>query len=168
MIEFILTFFYSGKIKKAPGTFGSMAAILFWFLLSKLFFINKISLHNQNIFWIIFLIAILLFGIFTIKKYTWQFRIIDHKSIVLDEVLGQIIALQMVFNFIYRGYFSNHILIAKHLIFCFVLFRFLDITKPLFIGWCDRNLKNPFGVMFDDLLCGLIVGGLGIGYVVLF
>ncbi len=162
MIELILTFFYTGKIKKAPGTFGSLSALLLWFLLTKLFFTQNISLTSQNIFWGLFLISILFFGIFTIKIYSKKFKTIDHGSIVLDEVLGQIIALQMTFNFIHHDYFSNNFLILNHLLFCFISFRFLDIKKPLFIGWCDKNLKNSFGVMFDDLLCGLIVGGIGI------
>ncbi len=157
MNELILTFFYSGKAKKAPGTFGSAAALGFWFLLSY-FFASKISLTNQNIFWGIFLILILIYGSLFIKNYAKKFGQIDHKSIVLDEVLGQVLALQISFNFIKQDYFSDNILIAEHLLFCFIFFRFFDITKPLFIGWCDRNLKNGFGVMFDDLLCGIIAG----------
>ena len=161
MRELILTFFYSGKALKAPGTFGSMAALIFWFLLTKLFFLREISLFNQNIFWIIFLIAIFFYGIFNIATYAKKFNQIDHSSIVLDEVVGQVLALQITFNLIADNYFSQNSLIIKHLIFCFVLFRFFDITKPSIIGWCDKNLKNGFGVMFDDLLCGLIVGLLG-------
>ncbi len=78
MNELILTFFYSGKAKKAPGTFGSATALGFWFLLSY-FFADKISLVNQNIFWVIFLIAILIYGCFFIKNYAAKFGQIDHK-----------------------------------------------------------------------------------------
>jgi len=61
-----------------------------------------------------------------------------------------------------RDYFFLHGAMAIHLICCFVAFRFFDITKPLFIGYCDRNFKNGFGVMFDDLVSGFIAGLLGI------
>lgn len=167
MIEFILTFGYVGKIRKAPGTFGSLAAVGFWFFLSKWFFLKKIPFFYQNVFWGVFLIAIFLFGLFTIRNYALQFRKIDHGSIVLDEVLGQIMALQIIFNFVHRYYFSNNLVMTKHLLFCFILFRFFDIVKPSFIGWCDRKLKNSFGVMFDDMLCGLVVALLGVGYIYL-
>jgi len=162
MREFILTFCYSGKIKKAPGTFGSLASLIFWFFIAKFFSTQEISLFIQNIFWIIFLIAIFLYGIFNIKNYSKKFGQIDHSSIVLDEVLGQVLALQITFNLIANNYFLQSDLIIKHLLFCFILFRFFDIKKPSIIGWCDKNLKNSFGVMFDDLLCGALVALIGI------
>ena len=49
-----------------------------------------------------------------------------------------------------------------HIILSFTLFRFLDIAKPLFIGWIDRNVKGSFGVMLDDLACGLIAAAVNI------
>jgi phosphatidylglycerophosphatase A len=77
-------------------------------------------------------------------------------------VIGQIFALQVTFSFLYEIYFSNIWLIAIHLIFCFASFRFFDITKPSIIGYCDRKLKNGFGVMFDDLLCGIVTAIIGL------
>jgi phosphatidylglycerophosphatase A len=160
--EIILTFFFLGKAKKAPGTFGSIGALAFWFFLSQLFFNQQFSIKSQTIFWGFFLLTILLYGIFAIPFYAKKVGEIDHKSIVLDEVFGQILALQMTFVFISENYFQNPRLILAHLLFCFVLFRFFDIRKPLLIGYLDRNLKNSFGVMLDDVLCGLVVGLIGI------
>ncbi len=159
--ELLLTFFYSGKAKKAPGTFGSAAALMFWFCLNWIFFKTEVSLLNQNIFWGFFLFSIFFYGCFAIKNYAKKVGEIDHSSIVLDEVVGQILPLQITFNLIVTDYFFKNDLIAKHLLFCFILFRLLDIKKPLLIGWCDRNLKNGFGVMFDDLLCGIFTTLLG-------
>jgi len=164
--EIILTFFYIGKIKKAPGTFGSIGAVAFWFFLNKYFFIKEISLTNQNIFWGIFLLSILLYGSYAIKFYAKKTKEIDHKSIVLDEVLGQILALQMSFSFISKNYFLENNLITIHLILSFIAFRFFDIRKPFFIGYCDRHFKSGFGVMFDDLLCGIIVGIIGTALII--
>jgi phosphatidylglycerophosphatase A len=159
--ELILTFFYLGKAKKAPGTVGSFGAIVFWFLITKFFYNKNFALLWQNIFWLIFLSGIFLYGIFFIASYSKKFDEFDHKSIVLDEVLGQIIALQITFCFFYENYFFNPILIFSHLTFCFVFFRLFDITKPWIIGYCDRNFKNGFGVMFDDFLCGVFVATIG-------
>ena len=160
--ELILTFFYLGKSKKAPGTVGSIGSVALWFFLTKWFFSQEISIANQNIFWTIFLIVIFLYGIFAIPIYAKKTGEIDHGSIVLDEVLGQVLALQATFFFIHENYFSQPNLILTHLFFSFVLFRFFDIKKPSVIGYCDRNFKTGFGVMFDDLLCGLVVAVIGI------
>jgi phosphatidylglycerophosphatase A len=159
--ELLLTFFYSGKVKKAPGTFGSFASLIFWLLLSNYFFSQEISLFWQNIFWAVFLVFAFCYGCFASPIYAKQFGQIDHQTIVLDETVGQIVALQITFSLIDENYFSNPTLIAAHLIFCFVSFRFFDITKPSFIGYCDRNFKNGFGVMFDDLICGIVTAIIG-------
>lgn len=160
--ELFLTFFYSGKIKKAPGTFGSLTSLLFWLFLTLFFFNHQVSLQSQNIFWGIFLVASFIYGCIASTIYAKQFGQIDHQTIVLDETVGQIIALQITFSLLYENYFSQPILIAAHLFSCFVLFRFFDIKKPSFIGYCDRNFKNGFGVMFDDLICGIISALIGI------
>ncbi len=160
--EFFLTFFYSGKAKKAPGTFGSFTSLLFWFFLTLFFFNHQVSLQSQNIFWGIFLVAAFIYGCIASPIYAKQFGEMDHQSIVLDETVGQIIALQITFSLLFEKYFSQPILIAAHLFFCFVLFRFFDIKKPSFIGYCDRNFKSGFGVMFDDLLSGIIAALIGV------
>lgn len=159
--ELLLTFFYFGKAKKAPGTVGSLASLFFWFFLTCYFFNNEIPLIAQNIFWVIFLTITFIYGCIASPIYAKQFKQIDHQTIVIDETVGQIIALQVTFSMIYPIYFLHLPLIAAHLIFCFTAFRFFDIKKPLFIGYCDRHFKNGFGVMFDDLLCGIITAIIG-------
>ena len=165
--ELLLTFFYSGKAKKAPGTVGSLMSLLFWFFLTTYFFNHGFSLIFQNIFWGLFLITAYVYGCIASPIYAKQFGQIDHQTIVLDETVGQIIALQITFFLVYDTYFSQPFLIAAHLIFCFVSFRFFDITKPSFIGYADRNFKTGFGVMFDDLICGLITALIGSGLLLL-
>lgn len=157
MREILLTFFYSGKAKKAPGTCGSIATVFLWIIATCIFSKLEIALYVQNIFWIIFLVSAFLYGILNSEIYAAQFGEIDHPSIVLDEVVGQIIALHIGFIFYYDDYFVTNFALA-HILISFILFRFLDIKKPLFIGYFDRNLKNGFGVMFDDLVSGVIAG----------
>lgn len=156
--EFFLTFLYFGHAKKAPGTVGSLASLLFWLGISATFFNQNIALLHQNIFWAIFLIIAFIYGCFASPIYARQFGEIDHQSIVLDETVGQILALQISFNVIALNYFSDITLIVLHLLTNFVLFRFFDIKKPWLIGYCDRHFKNGFGVMFDDLLSGVVAG----------
>lgn len=156
MQEFILTFFYSGKAKKAPGTCGSAASVIFWLLLSYLFYKSDITLFWQNIFWLFFLSAAFFYGVVFAGKYSAKLGTDDHQSIVLDEMVGQIITLQISYFFLEQDsyFFSNQLLF--HVLASFILFRFFDIKKPLFIGYCDRNFKNGFGVMFDDLVSGIV------------
>ena len=158
MNEFLLTFCFSGKAKKAPGTFGSLASIIFWLAISYIFFAKNINIETQNIFWLIFLSAAFIYGSIASPAYAKQFGEIDHGSIVLDEVVGQIIALQMSFVLFYQNYFWQAKLVVIHLFLSFILFRYFDIKKPLFIGYFDRKFKNGFGVMFDDLVSGIIAG----------
>lgn len=160
--EILLTFFFTGKAKKAPGTFGSLAALLLWILVNGIFFNHQIALIWQNIFWTIFLTSAFFYGIFATPLYTKKFAEIDHQSIVLDEVVGQIFALQATFFLLHENYFSQSKIMITHLLFCFIAFRFFDIKKPLFIGYCDRNFKSGFGVMFDDLLSGIVTALIGL------
>ena len=91
------TFFWIGTIKKAPGTFGSLAGLLFWLMINKLLNINDSSdLYQANWFWLAFVLIITIYALDAIKKYGLQVKEIDHKSIVIDEVVGVIIALQIV------------------------------------------------------------------------
>jgi phosphatidylglycerophosphatase A len=55
--------------------------------------------------------------------------------------------------------------IFVHLAFCFISFRFFDIVKPSLIGIADRNFKNGFGVMFDDLISGAVTAAIGILFI---
>lgn len=163
--EFLLTFFYSGKVKKAPGTFGSFASLIFWFFLTKYFFDQEVSIFTQNIFWGFFLLLSFIYGSLAIPTYTKKLGEIDNQTIVLDEMVGQILPLQFTFYFLHQNYFSDIKIIFFHLAFCFISFRFFDIKKPSFIGFCDRNFKNGFGVMFDDLLCGVITAAIGVALI---
>ena len=159
--ELLLTFFYSGKSKKAPGTSGSLAAIIFWILTMNFFSKNAIALSSENIFWFIFLTITFIYGCLASPIYAKKLGKEDPGSIVIDEVVGQILPLQFTFSLLHENYFSDIKVMMLQLSFCFISFRFFDIAKPSIIGYCDRNFKGGFGIMFDDLLCGIITALLG-------
>ena len=175
--EFILTFGYLGNAKKAPGTFGSVGGLLFWLIITKLFFTQNFSIFFQNFLWLLIVTIMTIFAVkkinFYVKNLTEKSKNIkliiklnqanksqevDNQTIVLDEVVGQIIALQISLNFIGENYFSQPKIIIIHLFLSLILFRFFDIKKPWIIGITDRKMKNSFGVMFDDILSGIIAG----------
>lgn len=158
--ELILTFFYCGKSKYAPGTVGTIGALAFWLFINDYFFTNNISNITQYFFWTILVIAMCAYSFNGINHYkpSKNSRDIDHKSIVIDEAVGIFIAVE-IFNFYARDlYVLNQAKFLIYILFCTILFRILDITKPSIIGVCDRKIKNSFGVMFDDILCGLFSG----------
>lgn len=158
--ELILTFFYCGKSKYAPGTVGSIGALFIWIWINNYFSNNSVPTIIQISFWLLIIIGSCAYSIANIQHYHMlkNSRDIDHKSIVIDEAVGIFIALE-IFNLMERNlYILNQAKFLIYVAFCTILFRILDITKPSFIGTCDRKIKNPFGVMFDDILCGIISG----------
>ena len=76
----------------------------------------------------------------------------DNKMIVIDEAVGQWIAL--IPAFVFFGVNASPIFIGCVLL-SLALFRFFDILKPWPIGWIDKNIKNAAGVMGDDILAGI-------------
>lgn len=138
IIDFILTGFYSGKIKFMPGTFGTLLAVpIFIYLL------NNTLLINILILLILFLSSLLLLN------YSYEnnlFDNIDDKSIVIDEIIG------------YLSFMIFFDINITNIVIGFLLFRFFDILKPFPISYVDKKIKNSFGVIFDDLLAGLFSG----------
>jgi phosphatidylglycerophosphatase A len=141
-----VTLFGIGKIKYAPGTFASIwtATVLFY-----LFHILKLS--NFIIFIILF--VIFLYSFYAITNYISKKDNKDPKEIVIDEFIGQSIPIYL--------YEISHNVNKESgdalffYIYIFLLFRFFDIKKPFPINFFDKNFKNSFGVVFDDVIAGL-------------
>ena len=138
IIDFILTGFYSGKIKFMPGTFGTLSAVPIL-----IYFFNNTLLIN------ILILLILFFSSLWLLNYSYKnnlFDNIDDKSIVIDEIIGYLS---------FMIFFDTNV---TNIIIGFLLFRFFDILKPFPISYVDKKIKNGFGVIFDDLLAGLFSG----------
>ena len=144
-----VTFLGVGYIKIAPGTFASLITSIIFFYLFRLY----ISIEH---FLILCLIMILVFtySLYAIKTVENEFEQKDARQIVIDEVIGQSIP---IFLIEYIAYLQTQSFgAALHLyISSFLLFRFFDILKPFPIGYFDKNYKNSFGILFDDVLAGV-------------
>jgi len=143
-----VSLFGIGKIKKIPGTFASLATTLFLFFL---FHILKVS---PNIF--LFSIIIIFFiSLYAVDIFIKDLSNKDPKEVVIDEFIGQSIPLCLyeVLHDIPKD--SDDVL--KFYLIIFVLFRFFDITKPFPVNYYDKNFKNSFGVIMDDVCAGLYV-----------
>lgn len=123
-----------GRFPKGPGTVGTLVTIPIVILLSKL----------GPLYYMGAVILLLPVGIAACEAYEQVKGGHDHKEIVIDEVLGFLITmvwLPMTWQAILIG---------------FALFRVLDITKPLFIGYLDKKIQGGLGVMIDDVAAGII------------
>jgi len=126
--------FGSGLAPKAPGTFGTLAAIP---LVVSLSFCPP---------WLVIgiLLALALLAVYVCQVVTDDIGVEDHGSIVIDEVVGFAITMWAVpLDFV-------------SLCVGFALFRLFDILKPWPIRWFDRNIHGGLGIMLDDIVAGIL------------
>ena len=131
-----------GMVPIAPGTFGSITAWIIFVYLS-----HFISMINMLILTILFFIL----SIWICSEASKDLENKDHKSIVIDELVGMWIALLPVLVIANSQYERTVYVLAA-----LILFRFFDILKPFPISYFDKNYKNGFGIVIDDVISGLI------------
>ena len=143
-----VTMFGLGKIPKVPGTFGSLATVIILYI-----FFHKLDLSSNII--LIGLIVIFIFSFLAIAIHIKDKENKDPKEIVIDEFIGQSIPI-----YLYEISHETEKSPDEALIFyivCFLLFRFFDIAKPFPVSYFDKNFKNSFGVIMDDVCAGFYV-----------
>ena len=143
-----VTIFGLGKIKLIPGTFGSLATL---FILYFLF--HTLSLSSELI--LIFLIMIFIYSFLAINSYIKDNDNKDPREIIIDEFIGQSIPIYL-YEISHGTEKSQDEAIIFYFI-CFILFRFFDIKKPFPVSFFDKNYKNSFGVIMDDVCAGFYV-----------
>ena len=144
----LVTMFGLGKIKFMPGTFGSLATTIFLFYL---FHQLNISSNIILIGWII----IFIYSFYAVSTHIRGSKNKDPREIIIDEFLGQSIPIYLYEIFHGTTTESNEVIIYYALFF--VLFRYFDIMKPFPVSFFDKNFKNSFGVIMDDICAGLYV-----------
>ena len=147
MQKLFVTFFYSGLLRPAPGTWGSLAGA-----------IVGVGIYYYIGLETLFMASILLFlaSISIIDSYEAKSGTHDDSSIVIDEVAGIWLAISIALSSWQQLGVDKFGWIS--VVLAFVFFRILDITKPSIIGRLDRNLKGGLGVMSDDMVAGLFAG----------
>ena len=131
-----------------PGTVGSMATIIILFVL-----FHTLNISSNLI--LLGLIIIFIYSFSAVASHTENSENKDPKEIVIDEFIGQSIPIYL-YEISHGTEKSPNEAIIFYAI-CFVLFRFFDIKKPFPVSFFDRNFKNSFGVIMDDVCAGLYV-----------
>ena len=137
-----------GKIKIFPGTLGSLVTVIILYILFHV-------LNVSSDFIILGLILIFVYSFPAIESYIKNNENKDPGEIIIDELIGQ--SIPIIAYEISHGTKKTP---DEALIFyciCFVLFRFFDILKPFPVSFFDKNYKNSFGVILDDICAGLYV-----------
>ena len=146
MNRLLVTIFYVGLIKPAPGTWGSFAAVLLLF---------PIHIYGGPFLLSFLTVLISIVGIYLVKQATATSEDKDPSEVVIDEVVGQWISLLPV-SFGAYIYKIELLQLWPGLLLGFILFRFFDIVKLGPVKWADDR-NDSLGVMLDDIFAGLIV-----------
>ena len=143
-----VTMFGLGKIKFIPGTFGSLATVIILYIL-----FHIIDLSSNLI--LLGLIIIFIYSFSAVANHIKDNDNKDPGEIIIDEFIGQSIPI-----YLYEVSHGTEKSSEEAIIFyaiCFVLFRFFDIKKPFPVSFFDKNFKNSFGVIMDDVCAGIYV-----------
>ena len=137
----LATWFGAGRLPRAPGTWGSLAALPLAAVLDWL-----------GGAWLVLLAALAVFGlgVWASDRYMAAYRLHDPAAIVVDEVVGQLLTLALL------------PLTPIAYLLGFVLFRVADMLKPWPAGWIDRTVADAFGVMLDDVVAAIYAGALAL------
>jgi|TARA_B110000259_G_C14030681_1_gene406530 phosphatidylglycerophosphatase A len=140
----ILSMFAIGNSKYAPGTVASF--------ITSLIFIFFYFIQVNILFLILGVSTVFIFSVYSIDRFKNSFSEVDAKEIVIDEFVGQSIPILSIYSFILKNDVGSFIFFVC---ISFILFRFFDIIKPYPINKIDKNIKNGFGVMLDDVIAGI-------------
>ena len=135
-VLFLAFGFGSGLAKKAPGTFGTLAAIPVYWLLAQ----------TNTIVYSIATILVIISGVRICGLAAEKLGLHDFGGIVWDEIAGYLITMWWV-AFSWQAAALG-----------FVLFRIFDIFKPWPIKWIDKQVEGGLGIMLDDVLAGIFAG----------
>ena len=143
-----VTMFGLGKIKFIPGTFGSLVTVIV------LYFLFHVINISSNLI-LLGLIVIFIYSFSAVTNHIKDRENKDPGEIIIDEFIGQSIPIYLYEISHGTEKTSNEAIIFYGI--CFILFRYFDIMKPFPVSFFDRNFKNSFGVIMDDVCAGLYV-----------
>ena len=144
--KLIATWFGSGSLTPASGTWGTLAGLPFCVFITYICGLNGVIFGSMILF---------ILGLWAARRYEIETGVHDSKHVVIDEVVGMMLAcIPLLYSFT-----------PITVIACFAMFRLFDAVKIGPVGWLDKNIHGALGVMLDDVAAGLltaivVLGGL--------
>ena len=158
IIFLFVTLFGIGKISKIPGSIASLVTTVFLFFL----------FHVVNISANVILVSIVVVFFVSLWSVSIFIKALDNKDpneVVIDEFIGQSIPI-CLYEIAHEGTKETSQVLTFYFIM-FILFRIFDIVKPYPVNYYDKNFKNSFGVIMDDVCAGLYVVAVLVLYMVI-
>jgi len=143
----ISTFFGYGYLTKMPGTVASIVTTVF------IYVAYEILDYTSLKFSIVFFIILFFYSFYAVMDTETEFENKDPRQIVIDEVLGQAMPLILIVYLSSQNLIS--ISVEIYYLLSFIFFRFFDIVKPFPVSYFDKEHKNFFGIIMDDIMAGL-------------
>jgi phosphatidylglycerophosphatase A len=145
MSKLIATWFYSGYLRPASGTWGTVAGLPLCLVVTAYFGLIGIVVTTCLLFTL---------GLWSAHEFEIETGEHDSSRIVIDEVAGMMIAcIPLLYQFDWMIVFA-----------CFALFRVFDAWKVGLVGWCDKKINGALGVMIDDIVAGFLTTIVMLGY----
>ena len=153
-----VTMFGIGKLPKIPGSYASLITVIFLYIL---FHILSVP---AEVF-LFFLFAIFIISLFAVNIFIKDLTNKDPKEVVIDEFIGQ--SIPICLYEIAHNEPTNPSSVLTFYFIMFILFRIFDIAKPYPVSYYDKNFKNSFGVIMDDVCAGLYVVAILVFYMII-
>ncbi len=153
-----VTLFGIGKISKIPGSIASLVTTVF------LFFLFHVVNISANII-LVSIVVIFFISLWSVSIFIKSLDNKDPNEVVIDELIGQSIPI-CLYEIAHEGTKETSQVLTFYFII-FILFRIFDIVKPYPVSYYDKNFKNSFGVVMDDVCAGLYVVAVLVLYMVI-
>ena len=147
-----------GKLPRIPGSYASLVTVIFLYILFHIFSVPADA-------FLFLLVGIFIISLFAVNLFIKDLTNKDPKEVVIDEFIGQSIPI-CLYEISHQGIKETGQVLTFYFIM-FILFRIFDITKPYPVSYYDKNFKNSFGVIMDDICAGLYVVAILVFYMII-
>ena len=146
-----------GKLPRIPGSYASLVTVILLYILFHIFSVPA------DVF-LFFLVAIFIISLFAVNLFIKDLSNKDPREVVIDEFIGQ--SIPICLYEIAHSELTDPARVLTFYFIMFILFRIFDIAKPYPVSYYDKNFKNSFGVIMDDICAGLYVVAILVFYMI--
>ena len=147
-----------GKLPRIPGSYASLVTVIFLYILFHIFSVPADA-------FLFLLVGIFIISLFAVNLFIKDLTNKDPKEVVIDEFIGQSIPI-CLYEIAHNDPVNPSRVLTFYFIM-FILFRIFDIAKPYPVSYYDKNFKNSFGVIMDDVCAGLYVVAILVFYMII-